>query len=171
MPVRTILSALTAAAAMATPAAAQSLGLWAERVGEGVRYLAPAPGAELSASDPVSSLPPLPASPVAAPVARPVAAIRGPDPTPAPAVAPVTVGNLMAVRPHDPSVPLPHPDLQALSGSRARDEGPRPFFRGGDGGGVLGFRLPIKVDRGSVAGRDTTSGGSGDRPVSSAAGR
>jgi hypothetical protein len=56
----------------------------------------------------------------------------------------------------DPDVPLPHPDLarsSAASGDLAAAGGKtRIYGRQEQGGGVLGFRVPIPADRGVSGG-------------------
>lgn len=47
-----------------------------------------------------------------------------------------------------PGVPLPHPDLSTPGGSQPEaSDGPQVFARQEDGGGVLGFRVPIPAER------------------------
>lgn len=47
-----------------------------------------------------------------------------------------------------PGVPLPHPDLSTSGGSQpGASDGPQVFARQEEGGGVLGFRVPIPAER------------------------
>ena len=53
----------------------------------------------------------------------------------------------------DPDVPLPHPDLARSNGDSPGSSGkPQIYGRQEEGGGVLGFRIPIPADR-SASGR------------------
>ena len=58
------------------------------------------------------------------------------------------VGKLLQPQQADPSVPLPHPDL-AERASEAPESLDKPtiYGRREDGGGVVGFRVPIPADR------------------------
>lgn len=73
------------------------------------------------------------------------------------------VGKLLSPGASDPDVPLPHPDLAERSDPAPESlSGPKLFGRGESGGGVIGLRMPIPVDRsGSTAA--TRSSGSGAR--------
>jgi len=70
------------------------------------------------------------------------------------------VGRMLAPGASNPDVPLPHPDLAERSSDRtdapALPKGPTPYALGETGGGVLGVRIPIPVNRG-VPGPTTTS--------------
>ena len=87
--------------------------------------------------------------------------LPGIKPAEQPATAAEIVGRLLAPGASDPDVPLPHPDLAEKFADRAETQGPlkgpTPFGRGETGGGVLGFRVPIPVERGPTLGA-TTSG-------------
>lgn len=97
---------------------------------------------------------------------RPVQIAQAKKPVPGikpgeqPATAAEIVGKMLAPGASNPDVPLPHPDLAEKFADRAEPQGPlkgpTPFGRGETGGGVLGFRVPIPVERGPTAG-DTTS--------------
>ena len=71
------------------------------------------------------------------------------------------VGKMLAPGASNPDVPLPHPDLSEKFADRTEVEGPlkglTPYGRGETGGGVLGFRVPIPVDRGAARGTTTSS--------------
>lgn len=58
------------------------------------------------------------------------------------------VGRMLAPGASNPDVPLPHPDLSEKSFDRTDAQGPlkgpTPYVRGEAGGGVLGFRIPIR---------------------------
>jgi hypothetical protein len=70
------------------------------------------------------------------------------------------VGRMLAPGASNPDVPLPHPDLSERSSDRTDAQeflkGPTPYARGETGGGILGLRIPIPVNRG-VPGPTTTS--------------
>jgi len=55
--------------------------------------------------------------------------------------------KLLTQRASDPDVPLPLPNLAERSQAEAPLDGPRLFGRSEPGGGVLGFRMPIRADR------------------------
>lgn len=77
-----------------------------------------------------------------------------------PAQAPTgaeVVGKLLAPRASDPDVPLPLPNLAEKSQAEAPLTGPQLYGRGEQGGGILGLRVPIPVDRGGSSG-NTRSG-------------
>lgn len=78
-----------------------------------------------------------------------------------PATAAEIVGKMLAPGASNPDVPLPHPDLAEKFADRTDVQGPlkgpTPFGRGETGGGVLGFRVPIPVERGPTAGATTSS--------------
>ena len=79
---------------------------------------------------------------------KPLPGIKPPDP---PATAAEIVGKMLAPGASNPDVPLPHPDLAEKFADRTDIQGPlrgpTPFGRGETGGGVLGFRVPIPVER------------------------
>lgn len=79
----------------------------------------------------------------------------GPPPT-----AAEIVGRMLAPGASNPDVPLPHPDLSETfsdnAGGQSPLKGPTPYGRGETGGGVLGFRIPIPVER-SATDETTTS--------------
>lgn len=62
------------------------------------------------------------------------------------------VGRLLAPQASDPDVPLPHPDLATKSEAERPLAGPTVFGRREPGGGVLGLRVPIPVDRSGSGG-------------------
>lgn len=87
---------------------------------------------------------------------------RAPKPSPAAEQGPSAVEILnRSLNPgaaSDPDVPLPHPDLtQVGPAGGARGGGTQVYGRQEEGGGVLGLRMPIPVDRG-IAPANTTSG-------------
>ncbi len=90
-----------------------------------------------------------------------------------PATAAEIVGRMLAPGPSNPDVPLPHPDLSEKFSDRTEGreplKGPTPYGRGETGGGILGFRVPIPVER-SNAGGTTTSSPVAVRPESLAKG-
>ena len=78
--------------------------------------------------------------------------IKTPLPTPIVERSPTNVEIVnKAINPgaSDPNVPLPRANLPDAAGSEtpAAGDGPRIYGRGEDGGGVLGFRVPIPADR------------------------
>lgn len=87
--------------------------------------------------------------------------LPGIKPAEQPATAAEIVGKMLAPGASNPDVPLPHPDLSEKFSDRSEIEGPlkgpTPFGRGETGGGVLGFRIPIPVERGAVRGTTTSS--------------
>ena len=72
-------------------------------------------------------------------------------------------GRLLAPQASDPDVPLPHPDLATKSEAERPLAAPTVFGRREPGGGVLGLRVPIPVDR-SGSGGSTRYGTPSDRP-------
>lgn len=134
----------------------QNLGIWQEEAE------APVEMAPLMVVDPVATLPP-----VARP--RPIVPVQtrvAPSPIGAAAPAPTAaeiVGKLLAPRASDPDVPLPHPDLSEKSESGGPLTGPALYGRSEPGGGVVGFRVPIPVDKSGSTGN--TRYGSDDRPA------
>lgn len=72
-------------------------------------------------------------------------------------------GRLLAPQASDPDVPLPHPDLATKSEADRPLSGPTVFGRREPGGGVLGLRVPIPVDR-SGSGGATKYGTPSDKP-------
>lgn len=104
---------------------------------------------------------------------RPVLTAEAKKPLPSvklaepPATAAEIVGKLLAPGASNPDVPLPHPDLSEKYSDRSEVEsplkGPTPFGRSETGGGVLGFRMPIPVER-SGGGSTTTSSSSNLTP-------
>ena len=87
--------------------------------------------------------------------------LPGIKPAGPPATAAEIVGKLLAPGASNPDVPLPHPDLSEefsdKSGRAAPLRGPTPFGRSETGGGVLGFRMPIPVERSGGAAATTSS--------------
>lgn len=81
-----------------------------------------------------------------------------PAPSPAAERGPSNVDLLnKALNPgaSDPDVPLPHPDLARSNGDAPGSSGrPQIYARQEEGGGVLGFRMPIPAER-SASGRAT----------------
>lgn len=79
----------------------------------------------------------------------------------APATAAEIVAKMLAPGASNPDVPLPHPDLSERFSDRTQAEGPlkgpTPYGRGEAGGGVLGVRMPIPVERGAATGTTTSS--------------
>ena len=94
----------------------------------------------------------------------PAAKGRAPQPSPATEHAPSAVEMLnKSLNPgaSDPDVPLPHPDLANRSASpAARSTGAQIYGRQEEGGGVLGFKVPIPVDRGGASSNTTSGTGS-----------
>lgn len=78
-----------------------------------------------------------------------------------PATAAEIVGRMLAPGPSNPDVPLPHPDLSEKFSDRTGGQeplkGPTPYGRGETGGGILGFRVPIPVERSNAGGTTTSS--------------
>jgi len=69
------------------------------------------------------------------------------------------VGKLLSPGASDPDVPLPHPDLAERSDPAPGPlSGPTLFGRGESGGGVIGLRMPIPVDRGGAPATTRSSG-------------
>ena len=58
-----------------------------------------------------------------------------------------TVGKMLADPPSDPDVPLPQRGLSAEAPSGAPSDSPQIYGRKEDGGGVLGFKIPIPAER------------------------
>ena len=160
----------TAAPAFSTEAGFQPLGLWQERIGEGVAYGEPPAAGSLLVVDPVAAVPvsrrpaPRPAAPVATPVAAPVPAPRPVALKPEAkqslneAVKVPPVVDLMAPR-YDAEVPMPHPDLEGYAAPAARLNRPQPYVRGTDHGAVLGVRVPLSANRASGTTSSTRSSG------------
>ena len=78
-----------------------------------------------------------PKAPKSAPQASPVA----PKPT-----GSEIVGRMLANPPSDPDVPLPQRGLSAEAPAGPSDS-PQIYGRKEDGGGVLGFKIPIPAER------------------------
>ena len=162
-----------AAPAFSMEAGAQVLGLWHDRIGEGVAYGEPPVAGALLVVNPVAAVPgsrrPAPhvVAPVASPLAAPVAAVAAARPAALKtvenrsneAVKPPPVADLMAPR-YNPDVPLPHPDLEGYSAPAARLTRPQPYLRGSDHGAILGLRVPLSAARGSVTTNPTRSSSS-----------
>lgn len=75
------------------------------------------------------------------------------------------VGKLLSPGASDPDVPLPHPDLAERSDPAPGPlSGPTLFGRGESGGGVIGLRMPIPVDRGGASATTRSGGGSARAP-------
>lgn len=131
-----------------------------------VAFLASA--APTVAAEPPS--PPVVSAPAAAipPAARPRpagnAAVKAPQRSSlAPAETQPTgaeiVGKLLSPGASDPDVPLPHPDLAERSDPAPESlSGPKLYGRGESGGGVIGLRMPIPVDRGGASATTRSSG-------------
>jgi hypothetical protein len=108
----------------------------------------------------------VPASDASAqPEGRPAARGRAPQPSPATERGPSAVEILnKSLNPggsSDPDVPLPHPDLANVGPSGpSRGGGAQVYGRQEEGGGVLGFRMPIPVDRGSSTSAAKSGGAS-----------
>ena len=79
-----------------------------------------------------------PKSSKSAPQASPVA----PKPTGA-----EIVGKMLADPPSDPDVPLPQRGLSAEAPPSASSDNPQIYGRKEEGGGVLGFKIPIPAER------------------------
>lgn len=114
------------------------------------------PAAVLAQSGQPSAGPPSAGQPSAA-------RTKAPKPSPATEPGPTAVEMLnKSLNPggsSDPDVPLPHPDLANVGPSGpARGTGTQLYGRQEEGGGVLGLRMPIPVDRG--AGPQPTRSGS-----------
>ena len=88
---------------------------------------------------------------------------QGPKPSPATERGPSAVEILnKSLNPgdsSDPDVPLPHPDLANVGPSAPARNGTQVYGRQEEGGGVLGLRMPIPVDRGGAAAAPRTGGG------------
>ena len=71
------------------------------------------------------------------------------------------VGRMLAPGASNPDVPLPHPDLSEKFSDRTDAgsplKGATPYGRGEAGGGVLGLRVPIPVNRIAASGTTTSS--------------
>jgi hypothetical protein len=84
-----------------------------------------------------------------------------PAPTPATERGPSNVELVnKALKPgaSNPDVPLPHPDLANSGGDPSASSGMSQIYgRQEQGGGILGFRVPIPADR-STSGGATRSG-------------
>jgi hypothetical protein len=155
------LAAAFSAPAFSAEAGAQLLGLWQDRIGDGVAYGEPTANGVLTVVDPVASLPVSrrPAPRAMTPSSRP-AALQSGDPQSSPEAATLPpVGDLMAPR-FNPDVPLPHPDLQGYAAPAAKLTRAQPYVRGSDQGAVLGLRVPLSPARGSASSMPTTSSGS-----------
>ena len=91
---------------------------------------------------------------------KPLPGIKPAEP---PATAAEIVGKLLAPGASNPDVPLPHPDLSEEFSTRSESgrslRGPTPYGRTESGGGVLGFRMPIPVERSGTAATTTSSPG------------
>jgi hypothetical protein len=91
---------------------------------------------------------------------KPLPGIKQPEP---PATAAEIVGRLLAPGASNPDVPLPHPDLSEEFSTRPESgrplRGPTPYGRTETGGGILGFRMPIPVERSGTAATTTSSPG------------
>jgi hypothetical protein len=89
---------------------------------------------------------------------KPLPGIKPAEP---PATAAEIVGKMLAPGASNPDVPLPHPDLAEKFADRTDVQGPlkgaTPYGRGETGGGILGFRVPIPVDRRDTGGTTTSS--------------
>jgi len=81
---------------------------------------------------------------------------KAPAPTPATERGPSNVELVnKALNPgaSNPDVPLPHPDLaNSTADQPGSSAGPQIFGRQEQGGGVLGFRVPIPADRNASGG-------------------
>lgn len=128
------------------------------------------PPSLVAPSDTVSSPAARPRPVLTAEAKKPLPGIKPAEP---PATAAEIVGKLLAPGASNPDVPLPHPDLSEKYSDRSEVEGPlkgpTPFGRSETGGGVLGFRMPIPVER-SGGGSATTSSSGGLTPESLAGG-
>jgi hypothetical protein len=72
------------------------------------------------------------------------------------------VGKLLAPGASDPDVPLPHPNLAERHDAAPESlSGPKLYGRSETGGGVIGLRMPIPVDRNSGAATTRSSSDSG----------
>ena len=105
-----------------------------------------------------TSAPPVQPHPVLiAEAKKPLPGVKTAEP---PATAAEIVGKLLAPGASNPDVPLPHPDLSEQFSARSESggplKGPTPYGRPETGGGVMGFRMPIPVER-SGNGPTTTS--------------
>lgn len=75
------------------------------------------------------------------------------------------VGKLLSPGASDPDVPLPHPDLAERSDTAPESlSGPTLFGRRESGGGVIGLRMPIPVDRSGASAATRSSGGAARNP-------
>ena len=133
---------------------------------------------EAVAQQPSPLSPPVVSTPAAvpAPVARPRAAAPAASKTPprsslttieTPANGAEIVGKMLAPGASDPDVPLPHPDLAERHDSAPESlSGPKLYGRGETGGGIIGLRVPIPVDRnsGTAATRSSSGGDRGAAP-------
>ena len=84
-----------------------------------------------------------------------------PAPTPATERGPTNVELVnKALNPgaSNPDVPLPHPDLANSIGEQSASSGrPQVYGRQEQGGGILGFRMPIPADRSGSSGAARSS--------------
>ncbi len=80
---------------------------------------------------------------------------RTPKPSPATDKGPTAVEMLnKSLNPgdsSDPDVPLPHPNLANVGPGTPARAGTQVYGRQEEGGGVLGLRMQIPVDRGSAS--------------------
>ena len=95
---------------------------------------------------------------------------RAPKPSPATDHGPTAVEILnKSLNPggsSDPDVPLPHPDLANVGpAGAARGTGAQLYGRQEEGGGVLGLRMPIPVDRGSQTTRSSSPSPAAPNPL------
>lgn len=75
------------------------------------------------------------------------------------------VGKLLSPGASDPDVPLPHPDLAERSDTAPEPlSGPTLFGRRESGGGVIGLRMPIPVDRSGASAATRSSSGAVRNP-------
>lgn len=111
----------------------------------------------VSPADRTSAPPAQPGGVLIAEAKKPLPGVKAPEP---PATAAEIVGKLLAPGASNPDVPLPHPDLSGQFSVRSDAsgplKGPTPYGRTETGGGVLGFRMPIPVER-SGSGATTIS--------------
>ena len=83
------------------------------------------------------------------------AGARAPKPSPAADKGPTAVEMLnKSLNPgdsSDPDVPLPHPNLANVGPGAPSRHGTQVYGRQEEGGGVLGLRMQIPVDRGGAS--------------------
>ena len=129
----------------------------AATLNQNLRTGAERPQILVSPADRTSTPPAQPHPVLIAEAKKPLPGVQASEP---PATAAEIVGKLLAPGASNPDVPLPHPDLSEQFSARSESggplKGPTPYGCPETGGGVMGFRMPIPVER-SGNGPTTTS--------------